>query len=839
MGLRMNTVVCDKQQAYTKIVSTKIQYGIYHKTLFHVHTPQSYDYTLKKDWNNEMYESKSENDLLSMCYEQNILPNSFEIETYELEGELSVYSNKKEWLAFVMLAYTLINQEIEIVVVSDHNTIEGIRKLRIAIKHLNKMIPRKVYPEVIAGVEISYADKIHMVGIFDDTERNTKEINQWFDENLLSESDGTFKTSLDVIEFFDRIGAMVYIAHINSSDIFKDAKYLSRGYRKTLFSNQCLKFFGITGIEHQEKIRQYLSLYGLNGTCFVLDNDSHNIDEINKNYFWIKGSKRNYQTLEEALCDFQVSIAYTNNETTKKYIKGIYISGSGFLKDKDKSSDFVLRFSDALNCFVGGRGTGKSTVLQMIDYALSQRVESAVALDFICAHGNMWVLYADGNKEYLIQILLPYKENEEDNILRFFGQNTNNRFNYKYYFMLSDIKSYALKNYLSIYEVIKKNDKVSFEAVSYKGRVLEAFYDTRYSINDLVKTASGSEINDFIRDLLFKNKVLSKPEDVITARKKSGLVKTLTDIDGILKKRAQEVKDVLNPFNEAQKGILEIKYSQSEIPVEPDIEKWLFARSAKNKYFENYNVTEESVVDYVLNIYDRIGILALLKLALEEDNRKNRYIYSLLSFATEYSVKLVEDSITKLTDSNEKDVIDLVFDKLVTNVNIVDILVYLKTTIRQSECFSLNFNINSNESSTKKAEYKNVLQLSLGQKVVAMLDLILGYGQYIDDYRPILIDQPEDNLDSQYIYKNLVYQLREVKKNRQVIIATHNATIVTNAMADQVCVMQSDGTNGWVEMTGYPSEKRIKKSIINYMEGGIDSFRHKSQIYRTVIEKSE
>ena len=132
-------------------------------------------------------------------------------------------------------------------------------------------------------------------------------------------------------------------------------------------------------------------------------------------------------------------------------------------------------------------------------------------------------------------------------------------------------------------------------------------------------------------------------------------------------------------------------------------------------------------------------------------------------------------------------------------------------------------------------KYIDVKKVSLGQKVVAMLDLILGYGTYIGDKRPILIDQPEDNLDSQYIYNNLVSVLRNIKNERQVIIATHNATIVTNAMADLVCVMKSDGDHGWIDNLGYPSEKVIKKHILNYLEGGAPSFKHKIQIYGLVL----
>lgn len=167
--------------------------------------------------------------------------------------------------------------------------------------------------------------------------------------------------------------------------------------------------------------------------------------------------------------------------------------------------------------------------------------------------------------------------------------------------------------------------------------------------------------------------------------------------------------------------------------------------------------------------------------------------------------------------------------------NLYEILEYLKKTIQQMERFSLMFNINSKSTNNTAENYKDVMTLSLGQKVVAMLDFVLGYGEYINDYRPLLLDQPEDNLDSQYIFKNLVQQIRNVKDSRQIIIATHNAAIVTNAMADQVCVMESDGKNGWIQASGYPSEQRIKKYIVNCLEGGIDSFKHKIQVYKEIL----
>ena len=48
--------------------------------------------------------------------------------------------------------------------------------------------------------------------------------------------------------------------------------------------------------------------------------------------------------------------------------------------------------------------------------------------------------------------------------------------------------------------------------------------------------------------------------------------------------------------------------------------------------------------------------------------------------------------------------------------------------------------------------------------------------------------------------------------------------------------MESDGEHGWVEQSGYPSEDKIKKHIVNYLEGGKESFEHKVKIYKRVID---
>ena len=828
-------ITTDIEMAYKAIKETKNKYGLYYKTLFHLHTPQSYDYKLRKDWEEGAYQKKTELDIFAECVKEGVLPKTFEIQNLKLTDKKAIFKDKKECLAYLLLAHVLLKSGIEVVAVTDHNIIGGAEKLECAISELKNFRNYAVYTEVLHGIEISCADKLHVVCIYDNVKETIKKLNEWFAKKMLPNNEGTYLTSYDTLEFFDKMGAITYIAHLNSATIFSEEKYLSGGYKKRLLESEYCNIIGVQGVDNISVVMKRLARCMKREYRFLIDNDAHDIDSLNKNIFWIKGSKRNFTMVKEALYDFDVSVSYAETMGNKKYIAGMYVESDGFLQGKKKGDAFVLKFSSALNCFIGGRGTGKSTVLQMLDYCLSQSVNNERNLEFICRHGNTYILYVDGEKEYMIEMLMPHKENEEEHILKCFGQNAEGRYQYKYYFDAEKVKCYARKNHLTIYE-IQQDKNTKFVRVVTKAKYLDAFFDSKYSVNDLVRTASGEEINDFIENMLFQNKVLSNPESVIRARSMSGMVKVLNEMDLVLKNRKQEVESVVVPFNESQKNILKILYTQNEIVDEPDFAQWFeFTGKKGEEWFNNYNIKKESIVNYLLNVYDNVGFVALMRMGLDRKEFNKRYDCSILPYAEEISFSMVEENLNTITEQNEKKVIDDIFKVLVSEKNLQLIMDYLKIMVQQQEKFSLLFNINSKSSGTKGVNFKDVMTLSLGQKVVAMLDFVLGYGDYIGDYRPLLIDQPEDNLDSQYIYKNLVRQLRDVKQKRQIIIATHNATIVTNAMADQVCVMQSDGINGWVEKAGYPSEEKIKKSIVDYLEGGVDSFKHKMQVYEEIL----
>src|SRR5690606_199090 len=81
-------------------------------------------------------------------------------------------------------------------------------------------------------------------------------------------------------------------------------------------------------------------------------------------------------------------------------------------------------------------------------------------------------------------------------------------------------------------------------------------------------------------------------------------------------------------------------------------------------------------------------------------------------------------------------------------------------------------------------------KMSDGKKAFVVLKLLLDFS---DKNCPILIDQPEDDLDNRAIYNNLVQYLRNKKKLRQVIVATHNPNIVVGADSELVICANQHG----------------------------------------------
>lgn len=116
-------------------------------------------------------------------------------------------------------------------------------------------------------------------------------------------------------------------------------------------------------------------------------------------------------------------------------------------------------------------------------------------------------------------------------------------------------------------------------------------------------------------------------------------------------------------------------------------------------------------------------------------------------------------------------------------------------------------------------DFVNISRGSAGQKAAAILAFLLSHGN-----EPIIIDQPEDDLDNELIYDLIVNQIHSNKNKRQIIIVTHNPNIVVNGDADLVNVMHF---NGQIEIknSGSLVHEAIRNDVCQIMEGGKDAFR--------------
>lgn len=118
-------------------------------------------------------------------------------------------------------------------------------------------------------------------------------------------------------------------------------------------------------------------------------------------------------------------------------------------------------------------------------------------------------------------------------------------------------------------------------------------------------------------------------------------------------------------------------------------------------------------------------------------------------------------------------------------------------------------------------------KLSLGQQQSVLLALILS----ADSRRPLIIDQPEDNLDSQFIFHTFVPVLRWAKERRQVIVVTHNANIAVLGDAEQLIVFKSGSESSRIVARGSIDDAEARDCACEILEGAREAFTRRAAIY--------
>lgn len=828
-------------QTLTRIEKIKQVYGEYQKTLIHFHTPASHDYKfvcsdkyLRNDGSIRAFTSyeQSEVDRIAADFGLFNIPKITSEYLEKMVADNPLFDTVKELESYLLIALKLFVEGVRVAVITDHNTVSGYARLKDAINIIKKCLPNQPIPSLIFGVEISCGDSLHVVGITDDSSTSRSLVADFLASNILSENAGTYRPSWEVIEWFRKQGFISYVAHINTSDVFK-TEYGSGAYKKRLFSAENMQVVGVSNIEKREGILQQIRNHEVATPVVFLDEDSHCLENLATKTFWVKGQELDFNMLRNAIEDADVSLKFNRPDLPTVFIKSVSIDGDGFLGKPD--SPFSASFSTALNCIIGGRGTGKSTLLDCVSFVLSQHVRNLAQLKNICKQGRISLtLSVDGTVYYVI--FSPAIDGvRDDSFVRgyLFGQEYQLQYSERMEETFDQEKiTKATRDKIQMFSL---HDGAIFE-VTEKMKFFDRVFRSSYSVNELVKQASDRHITSFIESQLNSTSM------------KVNKIRTVTiQNDGQLKKQADRVKTTLERHKAAIAKKIELINSESDrvrvIYTQKALSSQYFDWSRQfdpdwfktsKRWFLKYNIDADGLLDLFEKGSEKFGVIEFYLLFRSENVEKIGPL--LLNFTTKMGTRDIDNSIEEITQNNVGQVIKEIKDKIVrpTRFYIYDLL---NQYYRDVDQFDLQFDINSFENESEATVFKSISEISLGQKVVALLDFIFMFGAVSGDVTPLLLDQPEDNLDSTYIYQHLVAALRRQKDHRQVLIVTHNSTIVTNSKPEQVISLQSDNTHGWVENTGYPTEAEVVLQIVNLLEGGVASFKHKEFVYSPIIDK--
>lgn len=301
----------------------------------------------------------------------------------------------------------------------------------------------------------------------------------------------------------------------------------------------------------------------------------------------------------------------------------------------------------------------------------------------------------------------------------------------------------------------------------------------------------------------------------------------------ILLNKVKEVDVAINSLKSRQKNIVDLNKSLSEkvekrwVLYEQLISTYLLLRE---KYKELIDVFSKDAYEILAGIEFKSSLIFdfenfakigedILDLRTVRESKVQK-VSLLESELLKDTINAIEEIIKSESNSSKINNLTAIMKQK------VDELLKIKKSTRTNEhlyewlfgdYFSLNTETYFNDIYLEK--------LSLGQKCTVLLKVYLAQGE-----NTILIDQPDDNLDNEFIMNELVDAIRKAKLNRQVIIASNNANVVINSDAEQIIV--AEYKNGKISYTmGAIEEPIIKEKAIHILEGGRTAFEAREKKY--------
>lgn len=645
------------------------------------------------------------------------------------------------------------------------------------------------------------------------------------------------------------------------------------------------------------------------GFCGIQKDETGN--DVEKE-IWLKIGDFNFEAVKYALTDKENRIASNYKKNNNSFIKSISFEG-GLLEGTE------IGFSPELNNFIGIRGSGKSSILEIIRYTLGISLGNQVTdkgyKDSLIEHvlrsgGKVIITVVDRQKkEYRIEKIYGQKEDIYIGSERIDVPNIDTIFSSPVYFgqkdlsnkdidfeadlvrkligsRLDTVKTEIAKKDSELRDVItqlrklknldelKKEIKATIADAEYKLKVFkekgiedklkqQSKFDTdisRYNTivnelsnfqNDLVETYSNYK--PFFSDTKFiseGNKDIYEQADVIfrqmsaefdkigvinqsftgNMQKIKALYGQLLEKKETLKEEFAKIKreiDVpnLNPddflrlnrtIETSKLKLVEIEKSEKK---KSELQKLLSDKVTElnNLWHKEFQILEKEVVR--INKYDN-------NLSIEVNYKgRNDIFYNKLQSIFKGSG--IRGGTYDTIQSEYKDFIDIYRDY--SNLNL---------TLNISESliveFKSRFTANLEELLTFRVHDRFIIKYngkplknhSLGQRATALILFLLAQ----KETDVLIIDQPEDDLDNQTIYEDVIKEIKGLKGDMQFIFATHNANIPV--LGDSEKIVSCKYLESKIEIVaGTIDNPETQKQIVTIMEGGEEAFNRRKNIY--------
>ncbi len=271
-------------------------------------------------------------------------------------------------------------------------------------------------------------------------------------------------------------------------------------------------------------------------------------------------------------------------------------------------------------------------------------------------------------------------------------------------------------------------------------------------------------------------------------------------------KRLDKVKEIL-----AEKGKIVSIHSEVYEPIEKKLTDLLYDMEEKVDFKANVVLKDKEAGQNLLKYVNHTfaGIF----------NGKDKAHVKMQSFLRDTDFSSVASILEFI--SNVMKVIDESVDVFDKSSDIVKDKAGFYRNLFGLDYIGVEFNLNYSG--------RDLKELSPGERGIVLLIFYLALNQ---GEEPLIIDQPEDNLDNESVYKKLVPCIREAKKRRQVIIVTHNPNIAVACDAEQVIHCHIDKKmNEITYSSGSIENESIRQRIIDVLEGTKPAFDLRSKKY--------